>query len=39
MRLDEEQFRAAFRRSPVKRARWAGLRRNVAAAMHRQTPG
>ena len=31
--LDEEQFRAAFRKSPVKRAKRAGLRRNVAIAM------
>ncbi|HEU5451684.1 MAG TPA: tRNA epoxyqueuosine(34) reductase QueG, partial [Terriglobales bacterium] len=31
--LDEEQFRAAFRKSPVKRAKRNGLRRNVAIAM------
>ena len=31
--LDEEQFRAAFRKSAVKRAKRSGLRRNVAIAM------
>jgi epoxyqueuosine reductase len=36
--LDEEQFREQFRRSPVKRARWAGLRRNAAAALSCSSP-
>ena len=31
--LDEAGFREAFRRSPVKRAKFAGLRRNLAIAM------
>jgi len=31
--MDEEGFRQTFRGSPVKRARYAGLRRNVAIAM------
>ena len=31
--LDEEQFRAAFRGSPIKRAKRAGLRRNAIVAM------
>ncbi len=31
--LSEEQFREQFRRSPVKRAKWRGLLRNVAAAL------
>jgi epoxyqueuosine reductase len=31
--MDEEGFRQAFRRSPVKRARYSGLRRNLALAM------
>ncbi len=31
--LSIEQFREAFRGSPVKRARYSGLRRNVAVAM------
>jgi len=31
--LDEETFRLKFRDSPVKRAKYAGLRRNVAVAM------
>jgi epoxyqueuosine reductase len=31
--LDEETFRLKFRDSPVKRAKYAGLRRNVAIAM------
>ncbi|MGQ9488256.1 MAG: tRNA epoxyqueuosine(34) reductase QueG [Armatimonadota bacterium] len=33
LRMSEEQFRTAFRNSPVKRAKWRGLRRNVAVAM------
>jgi len=32
-RMDEEEFRAIFRGSPVKRAKYAGLKRNVAIAM------
>jgi epoxyqueuosine reductase len=31
--LTEQEFRARFRRSPVKRAKWAGLRRNAAIAL------
>jgi epoxyqueuosine reductase len=31
--MDEESYRQAFRGSPVKRAKYAGLRRNVAIAM------
>ncbi len=31
--LSPEDFRAAFRHSPVKRAKYSGLRRNVAVAM------
>jgi epoxyqueuosine reductase len=31
--LTEEEFRVAFKGSPVKRAKWRGLKRNVAAAM------
>jgi epoxyqueuosine reductase len=31
--MDEETFRQTFRGSPVKRAKYAGLRRNVAIAM------
>lgn len=34
--LSEEEFRALFRRSPVKRARYAGFLRNVAVAMGNQ---
>jgi epoxyqueuosine reductase len=30
--LSEEDFRTAFKGSPVKRAKWAGLKRNAAAA-------
>jgi epoxyqueuosine reductase len=38
-RLDEESFRARFRRSPVKRAKRRGLRRNVAVALaHVEAP-
>ncbi|MCX6358444.1 MAG: tRNA epoxyqueuosine(34) reductase QueG [Armatimonadetes bacterium] len=36
--MDEEQFREQFRRSPVKRAKWAGLRRNAAAALSCNSP-
>jgi epoxyqueuosine reductase len=32
-RMDEETYRRTFRGSPVKRAKYAGLRRNVAIAM------
>lgn len=32
--LSEDEFRERFRRSPVKRAKHAGLLRNVRAAMH-----
>jgi epoxyqueuosine reductase len=31
--LSEEEFREKFRKSPVKRAKWRGLLRNVAAAL------
>jgi len=31
--LSEEEFRAAFRASPVKRAKWRGLMRNVCVAL------
>ena len=31
--MDEDEFRQTFRRSPVKRAGYNGLRRNVAIAM------
>lgn len=31
--MDEESYRQAFRGSPVKRAKYAGLRRNIAIAM------
>lgn len=32
-RMDQEEFRAIFRGSPVKRTKYAGLKRNVAVAM------
>jgi epoxyqueuosine reductase len=32
-RMDEETYRRVFRGSPIKRAKYAGLRRNVAIAM------
>jgi epoxyqueuosine reductase len=32
-RMDEETYRRTFRGSPVKRAKYSGLRRNVAVAM------
>ncbi len=32
-RMDEETYRRVFRGSPVKRAKYSGLRRNVAVAM------
>ena len=31
--LDQEQFSAAFRQSPMKRAKLAGLRRNAAVVL------
>ena len=31
--LDQEQFSAAFRKSPMKRARLAGLQRNAAVVL------
>ncbi len=31
--ITEDEFKARFRHSPVKRAKWAGLRRNVAVAL------
>ena len=31
--LSEEEFREQFKGSPVKRAKWRGLVRNVAAAL------
>lgn len=31
--LDEESFREAFRRSPMKRAKWAGLARNAKVVL------
>jgi epoxyqueuosine reductase len=33
LEITEEEFRVRFRRSPVKRAKWAGLRRNAAVAL------
>lgn len=33
LRMSEEEFRTAFRHSPVKRAKWRGFRRNVAVAI------
>jgi epoxyqueuosine reductase len=34
--LDQEQFSAAFRKSPMKRAKLAGLRRNAAVFLANQ---
>jgi epoxyqueuosine reductase len=31
--MTEDEFRARFKHSPVRRARWAGLRRNAAVAL------
>ena len=31
--ITEEEFKAKFRRSPVKRTKWAGMRRNAAVAL------
>ena len=36
--LTEEQFRVAFKGSPVKRAKYAGLRRNAEAALYSLAP-
>ncbi len=36
--LDQEQFTAAFRRSPMKRAKLAGLRRNAAVVLANARP-
>ncbi len=36
--LSEDQFREQFRRSPVKRAKWVGLRRNAQAALAGSSP-
>jgi epoxyqueuosine reductase len=33
LEMTEEEFRNRFRRSPVKRAKWSGLRRNAAVAL------
>lgn len=33
LEMTEEDFRTRFKRSPVKRAKWAGLRRNAAIAL------
>ncbi len=36
--LDQEQFRAALRKSPMKRAKLAGLRRNAAVVLANARP-
>ena len=36
--LDQEQFSAAFRKSPMKRAKLAGLRRNAAIVLENAGP-
>ncbi len=36
--LDQEQFSAAFRKSPMKRAKLAGLRRNAAIVLENTGP-
>jgi epoxyqueuosine reductase len=33
LEMPEQEFKQRFRRSPVKRAKWAGLRRNAAVAL------
>jgi epoxyqueuosine reductase len=33
LEMTEEEFRERFRHSPVKRAKWAGMRRNAAVAL------
>ena len=35
--LDQEQFSAAFRQSPMKRAKLAGLRRNATVVLINET--
>jgi epoxyqueuosine reductase len=37
--LDESEYRHAFRRSPVKRAKWRGLVRNVCVALGNSAAG
>ena len=37
--LDQEAFSAAFRKSPMKRAKLAGLRRNAAVVLTNDTEG
>ena len=36
--LDQAQFSAAFRKSPMKRAKLAGLRRNAAIVLENAGP-
>jgi epoxyqueuosine reductase len=36
--LDQEQFSAVFRKSPMKRAKLAGLKRNAAAVLRNTEP-
>jgi epoxyqueuosine reductase len=33
LEMDEDEFKAKFRHSPVKRAKWEGIRRNAAVAL------
>ena len=33
LEMDEDEFKAKFRNSPVKRAKWEGIRRNAAVAL------
>jgi epoxyqueuosine reductase len=33
LEMPEEEFREKFKKSPIKRAKWRGLRRNVEAAL------
>jgi len=33
LEMDEEEFKSRFRHSPVRRAKWAGIRRNAAVAL------
>ena len=37
--LDQEQFSAAFRKSPMKRAKLAGLRRNASVVLENASRG
>ncbi len=37
--LDQEQFSAAFRKSPMKRAKLAGLQRNAAVVLENASSG